>query len=94
MPYWKELKYNDPEDIEGPEDVVLPSTLHHMQAKAELNVLVGEGIITDAEAQRAMKKWRAKNELGDERITAAIEVLEENGLLDEAEADGLREQVT
>jgi hypothetical protein len=93
MPYWKELKYNDPEEIEGPDDVVLPSTLHHMQAKAELNVLVGEGILTDAQAQQVMKRWRAKNELGDERISAAIDVLEDNGLLDESEAEGLRQQV-
>lgn len=93
MPYWDKPKYNDPESIDGPDDVRLPSTMHHMQAKAELDLLVRAEVITDHEAQQVMKRWRAKNKLsGDDMVEAAIDVLANNGLLDENEAEGLREK--
>lgn len=93
MPYWEEPRYNDPEDIEGPEDVNLPSTMHHMQVKAELDLLVQEGVIDDAGAQEAMKAWRAKNELsGEDMVDAAIDVLASRDVIDEDEANNLREK--
>ena len=94
MPYWDEPKYNDPDEIDGPGDVRLPSTMHHMQAKAELNLLVRAGAITDDEAMEAMKDWRARQELGDDRrLWAAVNQLEERDLLDGEQAEGIRERL-
>jgi len=93
MPYWDEPRYNDPDDIDGPGDVTLPSTMHHMQVKAELDLLVQAGVIDDVGAQEAIKNWRAKNELsGDDMVEAAIEVLADWDLIDEDEANDLREK--
>ena len=93
MPYWDEPKYNDPDEIDGPNDVTLPSTMHHMQAKAELDLLVQEGVLNDAEAQSAMKTWKAKSELANEdMVNAAIGVLEDNELIGESKAEELRQK--
>lgn len=93
MPYWDEPKYNDPDSIDGPDDVKLPSTMHHMQAKAELDLLVRAGALSDYEAQKVMTRWRAKGELSDEdMIDAAISILAENEILSKDEANGLREK--
>lgn len=94
MPYWEEPKYNDPDEIDGPGDVTLPSTMHHMQVKAELDHLVRDGAITDVEAEEAMKNWRAKQEISDDRkLKAAVSRLEERGLLDDDQAKGIMEQI-
>ena len=93
MPYWDEPKYNDPDEIDEPSDVTLPSTMHHMQAKAELDLLVQAGVITDAGAQSAMKTWKAKSELANEdMVNAAIGVLEDNELIEESTAEELRQK--
>jgi hypothetical protein len=93
MPYWEEPKYNDPEEIESPTDVVLPRTMHHMQAKAELDLLVDAGAIGHEEAERLMMSWQARGKLdGEDVVEAAIDVLEEHGVVPESEAADLRER--
>jgi len=95
MPYWDEPKYNDPDEIDGPSDVRLPSTMHHMQVKAELNLLVRADAISDAEAMEAIKDWRARQELEDDRkLRVAVNKLEKHGLLDGEQAEGIRENMT
>lgn len=95
MPYWEEPKYNDPEEVDGPGDVNLPATMHHMQARAEIDLLVRAGSLEEAEGEEAMKLWRAKGELDDEsRELAAISVLEDRGLIEAEEAAELREKST
>lgn len=94
MPYWDEPKYNDPDEIDGPDDVRLPSTMHHMQVKAELDLLVRAEVITDDEAMEAMKDWRARQEMEDDRkLLAAVNKLEKRGLLEEGQAEGIRERM-
>jgi hypothetical protein len=93
MPYWKELKYHNENEVDGPADVSLPATMHHMQAKAELDLLVEKGALTTDEADAAMTNWRAMKQMGDDdRVVAAIDILEREGLLEEAEAKSLREK--
>lgn len=95
MPYWNELKYNDAEDIDGPGDVSLPSTMHHMQVKSELNMLLELGALDERGVEEAMRMWKAKSELGDvDKAEAAIDELEQSGVIDEEEASELRERAT
>lgn len=94
MPYWEEPKHNEPDEIDGPEDVRLPSTMHHMQVKAELDLLVQADVITDDEAMEVMQEWRARQELEDDRkLRKAVDMLEERNLLDEDQADAVREDM-
>jgi len=95
MPYWDEPRHNDPESINEPGDVSLPSTLHFMQARAEVNLLVQAGALSDEEGESVLSAWRARNELdGSDRVGAAIDLLEEHGVIDDGEAEGLREKAS
>jgi len=94
MPYWEEPRYNDPDKIDSVEDVRLPSLMHHMQVKAELDLLVRAGALEDEQAMQAMKNWRAKQELGNDRkLRAAVNKLEDRNLLDQEQAETIRKEL-
>lgn len=91
MPYWEDLKWNDLDDVDGPGDVGIPKTAHHMQAKAEIDILIQEGALDHDEGERALEMWKAEQQMGDEtRSLGAIAILEERGVIDEEEAEDLR----
>jgi hypothetical protein len=95
MPYWEEPKYNDPDEIDGPEDVTLPGTMHHMQAKAELDLLVQAGALDEDEAHSALKRWKARGELDtSDRVEAALDVLASEGADPDEVASELRERAS
>jgi hypothetical protein len=88
--YWDETEYNDPEEVSGPDDVTLPITAHHMQAQAELDLLLRAGSLTEEDAELVLKRWRARKQLGGgDRVRAAVAELERHGVVDEAEAEDL-----
>lgn len=90
MPYWDDPKYNDPEEIEGPDDVHIPVTAHHMQAQAELNLLMETGALDEREVEEALAMWRAKKEVTNEdRVEAAVDVLLDSDAIDEDLADDI-----
>lgn len=94
MPYWEDLEYNDPDEIDGPDDVTLPVTMHHMQARTELDLLVRGDVIDDDEAMRVMREWRARQEMSDDsRLRSAVDELAARDLIDEERAEGIKERI-
>lgn len=48
----------DPEAIEGPDDVSFPSYMHHFTVRAQLNKLVEAGLLSGKEADVAFEDWK------------------------------------
>ena len=95
MPYWDELQYNDVDEVNGPDDVNLPPLMHHMQAKAELDLLTRAGTITGEEAKQVMDEWKASQEMSvNVRLRAAIDELETREVIADDQADEIRQALS
>jgi hypothetical protein len=92
MPNWKELKYHDPDEVESPEDVDIPQIVHHMQARAEIDLLIQEGCLTTEEGSEALEMWR---DGGTARsgLMNAISTLQNAEVIGQDEAEDLRARV-
>lgn len=53
-----ELQYNDPDEIESPDDVSFPKHVHHFKVRAELSKLVDMDLLTDDEADDIYDDWK------------------------------------
>lgn len=93
MPYWEELEWNDADDVHSAGDVDIPPTAHHMQAKAEIDLLVDEGAIGHDEGARALRMWKAENQGDEKSKLGAIDMLEKHGVISGDEAEDLRGRV-
>ena len=93
MPYWETLRWNDADEVESPEDVHIPPTAHHMQAKAEVDLLVEKERLTHDEAAKALRMWKAENAGDDDAKLGAIDLLAKHGVIDEDEAEDLRGRI-
>lgn len=90
--YWDEPRYNNPDEIDGPADVTLPPTIHHMQARAEVNQLVKAGAIDGDEALGILHEWRDDDD-NEVDLEAAVDALEGAGLVDKEIADDIRNEI-
>ena len=94
MPYWDELRYNELDEVNGPEDVNLPPLMHHMQAKAELELLTRAGAISGQEAKEVMDHWKASQEMDSTvRLRAAVDELVTVGVIDTTEAERMKSEI-
>lgn len=93
MPYWDELRWHEPDEVDSVEDVEIPATAHHMQAKAEVDMLVEEGRLSHDEGAQALRVWKAENKGNMDPELGAIDLLEKNDVITEDEADDLRSRV-
>lgn len=51
---------NDPEEVEGPDDVSFPKHTHHFKVRSELTKLVEEGCLDNDEADEAYDSWKQR----------------------------------
>lgn len=48
----------DPESIDGPEDVNFPNFMHHFTVRAQLTKLVDADLLTENEADQVFTSWK------------------------------------
>lgn len=53
------LEFNDPDEIESPDDITLPKFAHHLKIRSELNKLAEREIVSWDEADELFDQWRA-----------------------------------
>lgn len=53
---------DNPQDIDGVEDVDFPNYLHHFTVRAQLNKLVEADILSNDEADEAFENWKASRD--------------------------------
>lgn len=49
---------NDPDSVEGPDDVSFPNHTHHFKVRSELTKLVELDCLTNDEADEAYDAWK------------------------------------
>lgn len=86
-----ELKFNDPEEVQGPEDVMLPKHAHPMQVRSELSKLLMQGVLEADEMDTMYEAWLDGR--GEGGLESAVDTLEAEGVVDADEAEDLRSRL-
>jgi hypothetical protein len=91
--YWDDLKWNSEDDIDGPDDVAIPITAHHMQAQAELNIMLESGLLSVEEVNEAMTEWKQQKKLANGiEVDTAVRALKKHGVIDNDEANDIKQR--